>query len=142
MDTWDFTILDCELAYSLVPTSEIDNNYCVYNWLCSLSWDSYTWNWSALYINEIQHLSDSNININIPEEIDWDYEYTESWMNINISWYNVDYDKITNIINTQNYKPTTEDFNYIISSVIPLFVPWLVIILFLYWIFKFIKKIF
>lgn len=132
---WTFTI-----------SNNIDSNYCENNNLCPV----YTWecenssgvNWSSLYINDIQHIWWPNIYIGIPEEISRDYDYIDEDMYINVSGYNVDYDKITWIINTQNYKPSTEDFNYIVSSVIPLFVPWLVIILFLYWIFRFIKKIF
>lgn len=103
--------------------------------------DVNTW-YSTLYINDIRHQSMPFIYVNIPEEFSWDYS---TWINdftIDISWYNVDTDYIAWIIDTQNYKPDESDFNKIITDVIPLFVPWLVIILFLYFIFRFIKKIF
>lgn len=105
-----------------------------------------TWDisWSALFINNIQHLWSPVIRITIPEEFDRDYAYTDSWnnMEIDIEGYNVDTDYISWIIDVQRSKPSSEDFNSIISDVLPLFVPWLVIILFIYFVFKFIKKIF
>lgn len=144
-----YTSLECQTEYNLIPISSITQSYCVSNNLCPTIPDNECWtwesnNWSALWINNIQHLGASNIFINIPEEISRDYAYTnnDNNMNIDIEWYNVDYDYINWIINNQNTKPSTDDLNSIITKVLPLFVPWLVIILFIYFVFKFIKKIF
>lgn len=130
-------------------SSAIDSNYCESNNLCPIyTWDSWncnTWDisWSSVYINDIQHVGGPSINIDIPEEISWDYNYSNTDdMYINVEWYNVDYDKINGIVDIQNYKPNSEDFNKLVSEVLPLLIPWLVVILFLYFIFRFIKKIF
>lgn len=100
------------------------------------------WDWSALYINDIQHQSAWTINITIPEEFSWDYTWDDEEFNLNVIGYNVDTAYIEWIITNQTTKPNQTDLNNIITWVIPLFVPWLVIILFIYFIFKFLKKIF
>lgn len=105
-------------------------------------WNS-SW-YSTLYINDIWHQSAPFINITIPEEFDWDYNYTwnDTQFDLVISWYNVDYEYIDWIIRTQKFTPDEEDFNSIITQIIPLLIPWLVIILFIWFIFRFIKKLF
>ena len=140
------TSLECQTQYSLIPISSVDSSYCQSNNLCPscpVCPEVSSW-FSNVYINDIFHPSAFNIIINIPEEIDWDYAYTGSWTNLNIDvvWYNVDYTYINDIVDTQNYKPSWEDLTNIVSSVLPLFVPGLVIILLIYFIFRFIKKIF
>lgn len=99
-------------------------------------------NWSSLFINWLQHNSAPYISVSIPEEIAWDYTSTEEEFDLAVSWYNVDTDYIAWIIVNQNSKPSQEDLNKLISEVLPLFIPWLVIILFIYFAFRFIKKIF
>lgn len=106
--------------------------------VCEATWD----NWSALYINEIQHESAPLISITIPEEFDWDYSWTEEEFDLDIKWFNVDTEYIDWIITTQKTLPNNTDFNNTISWLIPIFIPWLVIIIFLLFIFRFIKKIF
>lgn len=108
-------------------------------WEC----EEWTWNnWSALYINDIQHNSAGTINITIPEEISRDYTNENDLFELNVEWYNVDTEYIEWIINNQNWKPNVDNFNQLISWLIPLFIPWLVIILFIYFVFKLLKKIF
>ena len=141
-----YTSLQCQTEYSLIPISSVDSNYCTSNNLCPSSSPSDCPNvWvSNIWINDLFHPWAFNIIMNIPEEIDWDYAYTNSWQNMNIDvvWYNVDYDYINDVVDTQNYKPSSSDLSSIVSQIIPLFVPWLCIILLLYFIFRFIKKIF
>ena len=143
------TSLQCQTEYNLIPISSVDQNYCTSNNLCpSNECPSYTWDlmpWvSNIWINDIFHPWAFNIYMNIPQELDRDYAYTNSWANFNLDivGYNVDYDYIEWIVDHQNYKPTSEEFSIIVSQIIPLFVPWLCIILLLYFIFRFIKKIF
>lgn len=129
---------ECQLEYSLIPISEVDSEYCQTNNLCpEVS------NWlSTLYINDIRHESMPFIYVNIPEEFQRDYS---TWINdftIDVEWYNVDTEYISWVIDTQKNKPSQTDFNNIITDIIPLFVPWLVIILFIYFVFRFLKKIF
>lgn len=125
INTWDILSWSC------------DTNYCVENDLCPVAS-----NFSQLFINDIEHQSAPLINITIPYEYTWDSSVNSWQFDLVISWQNVDYDYIDNIVRTQNSKPSTEDFNNIITWLIPLFIPWLVIILFIWFVFKFIKKIF
>lgn len=138
---------NCQVCEECQECPTIDTNYCVENNLCPSSWwdcPIYTWdsNWSSLYINDIQHESAWTINITIPEEYSWDYTNENDEFNLDIIGYNVDTDYIEWIITNQTTKPNQTDLNNIISWVIPLFIPWLVIILFIYFVFKFLKKIF
>lgn len=141
-----YTSQECQTEYSLIPVSSVDQSYCESNNLCPSWWSSDCPNvWvSNLFINDIFHPWAFNVIINIPQEIDWDYAYTWSWSNFNLDivWYNVDYTKVQDQIDIQNYKPTTDELSQIVSEIVPLFVPWLAIILLLYFIFRFIKKIF
>ena len=133
-----WTSSQCQSEYNLIPINSVDTNYCVENNLCPTSENS----WSALYINDIQHEGAWIINITIPEEYDWDYTWNEEEFNLDIIGYNVDTDYIEWIITNQTTKPNQTDLNNIITWVIPLFIPWLVIILFIYFVFRFLKKIF
>ena len=140
--------LECQTEYNLIPISSVDQNYCITNNLCPSSECPVcpvgSWWVSSLYINDILHVGAPFIYMDIPQEIGWDYEYTQWGTNmiIDVEWYNVDYDKIEGIVNTQSYTPDEYDLNSIITNVMPLFVPGLVIILFIYFVFRFIKKIF
>lgn len=98
---------------------------------------------SSLFINDIQHLWASNIYMTIPEEFDRDYSYSNSWesMEIDIEWYNVDYDKINWLVSLQSYKPTSEDFTKLVSNLWGYF-KILVFLLFAYILIKWIKNIF
>lgn len=126
VDTWSILSWYCDI------------NYCVENWLCPVA----SWSRSELKINDIVHQSAPFINITIPYEYTWDYTVDENEFDLVVSWYNVDYEYIDWIIRTQQSKPNQTDFNNIVSGLIPLLIPWLVIILFLYFVFRFIKKIF
>lgn len=151
---WEFktlytmTSLDCQTEYNLIPISSVDQNYCTTNNLCPASecpvCPVWTGSISNVYINDILHVGAPFIFIDIPEEISWDYGYTQWWTNmlVSVEWYNVDYDYINWVVDVQSYKPDSEDLTNIVKTVLPLFVPWLCIILLLYFIFKFIKKIF
>lgn len=143
----NMTSLQCQSEYNLIPINEVDAAYCESNNLCISSSDPIdcpnVWV-SNVFINDLFHPWAFNIVMNIPQEIDRDYAYTNSWnnMNIDIVGYNVDYEKMQEVIDTQNYKPNSDDLSTIVSQIVPLFVPWLCIILLLYFIFRFIKKIF
>lgn len=143
----------CESDYNLIPVSSVNSSYCQNNNLCPLIPDidcwtgdwiwSGDWNWSALWINNIQHLWAANLFINIPEEIWRDYAYTNNWnnMNIDVEWYNVDYEYIEWVINKQSYIPTSEDLSNVFSN-LGLFWSLLVVCLFVILVFYMFKKIF
>ena len=143
----EYTSLQCQTEYSLIPISEVDSSYCQSNNLCPSWWTPSdcpnVWI-SNVFINDIFHPGAFNIIMNIPDEVDWDYAYTNSWNNLNIDivWYNVDYEYMDWVVDIQTYKPNSDDFSVLVSQIVPLFVPWLCIILLLYFIFRFIKKIF
>lgn len=134
-----------EILSWYILESEIDNLYCENHWYCPIidTWDTEN-QWSALYINDIQHIGAWLINLTIPEEFERDYIYTWNWeeLDIDVKWYNVDTAYIDWLITTQRTLPNNTDFNNTISWLLPLFVPWIVIIFFLYFIFRFIKKVF
>ena len=116
-----------------------DLNTCMNNWWSSSSGDI---QWSSLFINENQVLWNKNIFVNIP--LDYEYSYTNEWedFELTVEWLNQDYDYLDWIVWVQNTTPTKDNFNQIISWLIPLFVPWLVVILFIYFVFRLLKKIF
>ena len=145
----DWVIDDYSIPYdkklNLYLDSNIDytfNQWVSYSFELESVWWICTWWLSTLYINDIRHQSMPFIYVNIPEEFNWDYS---TWINdftIDVEWYNTDSNYIAWIIDTQKNKPSQSDFNNIITEIIPLFVPWLVIILFIYFVFRFLKKIF
>ena len=143
----NYSSQQCQTEYNLIPIEDVDQNYCTTNNLCPSWWTPSdcpnVWV-SNLWINDIFHPWAFNIYMNIPQELDRDYAYTNSWANFNLDivGYNVDYDYIDWVVDSQNYKPNSDDLSSIVSQIIPLFVPWLCIILLLYFIFRFIKKIF
>lgn len=126
-----------EILSWYILESSINSGYCIENWLC---WEISTW-LSTLYINDIRHESKPFIYINIPEEINWDYTWDIEQISIDVEGYNKDTDYINSVISSQISKPTSEDLWNLIN-VVTKFVPWLVIILFIYFVFRFIKKIF
>ena len=136
-----YTSLECQSEYNLIPISSVDQSYCTTNNLCPSSWGGEcTWSdWSALYINWVQHDSAWIIDIDISEDISWDYELTWSQFNLDIIWYNVDYDKINQIVSIQEYKPTSWDFTTVVSSLVP-YMKILVFVLFAYIVIRRLKK--
>ena len=141
-----FDSLECQTEYNLIPISSVDQNYCTTNNLCPScpvcpDTPVWTWGYSQLYINNILHLWAPNIIMNIPDEIDWDYAYTQWWQNMNIDvvWYNVDYEKIDSIVQFQNYKPSSEDFQKIIWLLAP-YTKIIVFFVFLFIVWAWIKK--
>lgn len=139
----EYTSLQCQTEYSLIPISEVDSSYCESNNLCSSSEcpdNPNVWT-SNLYINDVFHPWAFNVIVNIPEEIDRDYAYTNSWSNFNLDvvWYNQDTEYIESLIDINSYKPTSEDF----TSVFSLFWEYwwlLVACLFVILLFYFIKR--
>ena len=148
------TCPECEICQTCPTTweilswyileSSVDSNYCVENELCpSCDTPICTWdNWSALLINDEQYDSAWIINVSIPSDYWFDYDNDWDQVDLTVEWYNVDAEYIEWIINNQKSKPNQTDLNNIITWLLPLFIPWLVVILFIYFVFKFLKKIF
>lgn len=119
------TSIECQTEYSLIPISEVDINYCVANSLCPAC-D----NISQLIINDVEMSGSTVININIPEELERDYNYDVETNNLDIEiigyWY--DQEKMQQMVNTQYYQPTAEDMNNLIWKIAE-FIPLLAIML-------------
>lgn len=119
----------CETRFNLISPSD-----CPSSW----SWDIQR---SSFWVNNVQVMGWRNIYLFMPELFTWDYTYVEWDLQIDVEneW---DPEYIEWIIENQTTLPNKTDLNNIITGIIPLFVPWLIIILFIYFIFRFIKKIF
>lgn len=102
-----------------------------------------TWDvmWSSLWINWIQHLWKSVINVSIPDNIYWDYITNDESFDLYIgSGYDQEY--IDWIISINSYSPTSEDFTRIFVSGLTLIMPYIIFALFIVFLWKLIKRIF
>lgn len=134
-----------EILSWYILESEIDTNYCVWNWLCPnecWSGEEITGtNRSSLYINNIQYPWAPTIRFTIPEEIEREQNTDEEETNIDVIWYGYDQDKMQQMVNTQHYKPTAEEMSWLIGKVAD-FLPLVAIALLITRIRRVIKKVF
>lgn len=136
----------CQSEYNLIPISSINQDYCINNNYCPVvnTWDiECPWEWqSRLLINWIDQDSSNVYQVNIPDYLSYDYvHYSDEVSDLNIEWYNEDQDYINWIIDTQNYKPTSEDFTSVFMNIIP-YMKIIIFILFLMLVWKMLKKVF
>ena len=96
---------------------------------------------SILNINEINHESANEINIDIPEELERNYTWNNEILNINIIGYWYDQEKMQSMVNTQYYTPTPEDMNKLIEWIAD-YLPLLAILLLFVRTWYIIKKVF
>lgn len=135
-----------EILSWYILASEIDTNYCVWNWLCPNecgSWTDFSWDlqYSNIYINSILHPWEENIFIDIPDYIQWDYSITTWDFNIYVwSWYDMDY--MNSIIKINSYRPDSTDFTDVFVSGLTLIFPYIFVVLLLMFIWKLLKRIF
>lgn len=135
-----------EILSWYILESEIDTNYCVWNWLCPNecgSWTDLSWDlqYSNIYINSILHPWEENIYIDIPDYIQWDYSISSWDFNIYVwSWYDMDY--MNSIIKINSYRPDSSDFTNIFVSGLTLIFPYIFVLLLIVFIWKLIKRIF
>lgn len=135
-----------EILSWYILASEIDINYCVWNWLCPnecWTWTDFSWDlqYSNIYINSILHPWTQNIFVNIPDYIQWDY--TTTWNDFNIyvwSWYDMDY--MNSIIKINSYRPDSTDFTDVFVSGLTLIFPYIFVVLLLMFIWKLLRRIF
>lgn len=141
-----YTSEECQQEYSLMPISSCDSEYCQLNELC-WTWSSWSWDlqWSSLFINWIQHVWWSIIDVTIPAEIQRNYLYTwenEETFKLNVEGLNGDPDYIQWIIDVNSYRPTSEDFTNTFIWGLTLIFPYIIITAFIVFIWRFIRKIF
>jgi hypothetical protein len=135
-----------EILSWYILESEIDTNYCVWNWLCPnecWSWTDFSWDlqYSNIYINSILHPWKQNIFIDIPDYITWDYFSTGDDFNLYV-WSGYDVDYINSIIDINSYRPTSTDFTDIFVWWLTLITPYIVAVLFFYLVWRLLKRIF
>lgn len=143
-----YTSLECQNEYNLIPVENVTKEYCEINHnlispeSCPICEWSGSINWSALYINNEQVSSASRINVNIYDWIDYNLNYVEDSATINVTGPEWDQEYIQWIIDTNSYQPSTEDFKNVFVWWLTLILPYLVVVLFVVFIWKFIRKIF
>lgn len=145
-----YTSLECQTEYSLIPVSEVTENYCTSNYDlispsdCPIS--SWTWDISrsAIYLNNIQYAGANNIYININDILDYSTTYVDSWTSfvVDVDWYNADTDYLADILTVQQYHPDSEDFTVAFVGGLTLILPYVVVALFVVFVRKLITKIF
>lgn len=145
-----YTSLECQTEYSLIPISEVTENYCTSNYDlispadCPIS--SWTWDIqrSAVYLNNIQYAWANSIYININDILDWSTTYVDSWTSfvVDVDWYNADTGYLADILTVQEYHPDSEDFTVAFVGGLTLILPYVVVALFVVFVRKLITKIF
>lgn len=128
-----------EILSWYILESEIDQSYCIWNWFCpEINTGDYL---SQLFINNVMHQSASVINIDISDWVYWDYTWNDQVFYMSVwTWFDDDY--IEWIINVNSYRPTSEDFTQSFVGGLTLIIPYIVIVLFIVFIWKFIKRVF
>ena len=96
---------------------------------------------SNLFINNVSYPWSANIFVNVPQEFDFNYSLTWSDSAIDIE-YKTDPDYVQSIIDINSYRPTSSDFTDTFVSGLALVMPYIVILLFIVFVRKLIKKIF
>ena len=130
----NFTSLQCQTEYNLIPISEVTANYCRLNFdlISPLECPSWWWsgtgevNRSAWYINNQQYPWTATLQIRIPEFIKYSVTYNTDETQVDIEWYNADEDYINAVIDNERLTPTNEDFAYLISW-LQVFIPYIFI---------------
>lgn len=103
----------------------------------------YTWDLqrSNIYINNILHPWRQFVNIEIPDYITWDYSVGDDDFNLYV-WSGYDVDYIESVIDINSYRPTSDDFTNVFVSGLTLVMPYIVIVLFIIFVRKLLKRIF
>lgn len=143
------TQLKCENDYNLIPESSINSEYCEdrFNLIdpenCPASWWSGDVNWSSFFVNAHQVQGAENIYLRLPDFLNWDYTYIDSWTTLEVDVENEwDTQYIEDILKIQSYHPSSEDFTQSFTWTIILLIPYIIITLFIVFIWKLVKRIF
>ena len=145
-----YTSLECQTEYSLIPVSDVTENYCTSNFYlispsdCPVSSWSGDTQWSALFLNNVQYAWASNIYVNISDLLDYSTTYIDSGASfvLDVDWYVADTEYLNDILTVQEYHPDSEDFTTAFVGVLTLWLPYVVVALFVVLIWKLIRKIF
>ena len=134
---------------NLIPESDITSSYCeVEFWLIDPVNCPSGWSWtgdvqrSALYINNVQYLWSPNIYVNVNDILDYSMTYVSWSAIIDVEGYKADTWYMADILTVQEYHPSSEDFTVAFVSFLTLWLPYVVVILFVVFVRKLIRKIF
>ena len=134
---------------NLIPESDITSDYCeVEFWLIDPVNCPSGWSWtgdvqrSALYINNVQYLGSPNIYVNVNDILDYSMTYVSWSAIIDVDGYKADTWYMADILTVQEYHPSSEDFTVAFVSFLTLWLPYVVVILFVVFVRKLIRKIF
>lgn len=148
LDNW-YTQAQCESEYSLIPESSINSEYCedrfnlIYPENCPSSWWTWDVNWSSFFVNSHQVQGAANVYLRLPEFLNWDYIYIDSWTTLEVNVENMwDEDYLNNILEVQTYHPSSEDFTQSFTWNLTLLMPYIIICLFVLFIWRLIRWIF
>lgn len=144
-----YTSLECQTEYNLIPIEDVTKNYCEVNFdlidpldcPSSPSWSGDV-SWSALYIDNIQYSGAPNIYININDLLEYSMTYVSWSAVVDVVWYSYDTWYMSDILTIQEYHPTWEDFTVSFVSFLTYALPYVVVILFVVFVRKLIRKIF
>lgn len=145
INTLSWNLATCEWMYNRLETDydllSWNYNTCVSDLNSCMNNSSCEWDiqWSSLFINDNQVLWNKNIFINIPFE--YEYSYTNEWedFELDVVWLDQDEEYIEWVLSVQNYKPTSEDFTELISTLAP-YSKILIFCLFLFILWAWLKK--
>ena len=126
----EITTWYCETRFNMIEPSDCPNS--------SWSWEIM---WSSFRVNNFQVMWWRNIYLYIPEWLDWSYTYVDENLQVEVE-NEGDEEYIQSVIDINSYRPTSEDFTSVFVSGLTLIMPYIVIVLFIIFIRKFIKKIF
>lgn len=143
------TQLKCENDYQLIPESSINSEYCEdrFNLIdpvnCPVSGWTGDVQWSSFFVNNRQIQGASNIYLRMPDFLNWEFTYIDSWSTLEIDVENEgDQEYIENLLQVQTYHPSSEDFTMSFTWTITLLMPYIIISLFIIFLWKLIKRIF
>ena len=145
----NYTSLQCQTEYNLIPIEDVTKNYCEVNFdlidpldcPSSPSWSGDV-SRSALYIDNVQYSGSPNIYININDLLEYSMTYVSGSAVVDVNGYSYDTWYMADILTIQEYHPTTEDFTTSFVSFLTFALPYVVVILFVVFVRKLIRKIF
>lgn len=143
-----YTSLECQTEYNLIPITDVTANYCKLNFdlieptECPNIWE---WtgeiNWTAWYINNQQYPWTASLRLNIEDFLQRQTTYNEEETIVDVIWYNADETYIDNIINNTKTWATPQDFENLIYT-LTWFTPYvlmMILVTFMIWL---VKKLF
>lgn len=92
-------------------------------------------------INDIPYAQNQNINVFIPDFLQWNIAFNDFNTTIEVEWYNADVEYIENVITKENLTPTNEDFGNMLTWLVNFF-PYLAIAFIMYYLVRLIYKLF